>query len=135
MNSFSVNIVKENAHGVGLWGGECVCPDGNSYQVGTDLTDLAMVRNTDPVDYGQGGYGGWKDGTDSCLKLACINGQMVSCNKHQGPWSKRKVTCGVSQSQTTGIMTTMALCNEITIWRYFKIVDLVNFFYRSLVFL
>ena len=63
------NVVEENAPGVGGWGGTCKCPDGNAYQVG--------------------------DNNDSCASLACKNGQMVKCNRHNGPWSRRKVTCAL----------------------------------------
>ena len=61
------NIVEENAPGVGDWGGECQCPDGATYKVG--------------------------DNIDNCATLACVNGEMLNCNRKQGVWSGRKVTC------------------------------------------
>ena len=52
---------------LGTWGGTCRCPDGKEYEVG--------------------------DNGDGCGSIACVNGQMVNCNKTDGPWSGRKVTC------------------------------------------
>ena len=62
-------MVEENAATleVGVWGGTCSCPDGNSYQVG--------------------------DNNDFCMSLACINGQMVNCHRKSGKWSRRRVRC------------------------------------------
>ena len=65
---FVVNVLEENADGVGGWGGECRCPDGQTYHVG--------------------------DNGDSCGSLACVGGEMINCNKNDGAWSKRKVICG-----------------------------------------
>ena len=94
-------MVEENAFGVGSWGGECICPDGKSYQVGTDLSALQIVKNV-PLTVVRG--------TDSCKRLACINGQRsINCNKYAGPWSGRKVTCGVSKSRIKGTTTTLIL--------------------------
>merc|ERR1719499_1134937 len=70
-----VNIVEENAPGVGGWGGSCTCPDGSVYQVG--------------------------DNIDFCDSLACIGGVSGTCNRRHGEWSRRKVTCG-AQSAPTG---------------------------------
>jgi len=72
------NIVEENAPGVGGWGGECTCPDGSVYQVG--------------------------DNGDACGTLACIDGtSSPDCNRSEGPWSFRKVTCNtdLEPSETT----------------------------------
>merc|ERR1712141_988303 len=63
-----VNIVEENASGVGGWGGTCRCPDGTTYEVG--------------------------DNKDGCGTLACVNGEKVNCYEYDGEWSNRKVTCG-----------------------------------------
>ena len=63
----SENMVHENAPGVGGHGGTCRCPDGKLFQVG--------------------------DNNDGCQSLACVNGDMVNCNKHRGGWSNRKVIC------------------------------------------
>ena len=62
------NMVKENANDVGNWGGYCKCPNGEQYAVG-DEQDSA------------------------CEKLACGNGEKISCYKKKGIWSKRKVSC------------------------------------------
>ena len=61
------NIVQENSPGVGGWGGTCRCPDGTTYEVG--------------------------DHFDACNTLACVNGEMINCNKYEGEWSYRKVVC------------------------------------------
>ena len=63
----SQNIVEENSPGVGSNGGTCRCPDGLTYAVG--------------------------DNQDDCASLACPNGETISCNRHEGVWSHRKVTC------------------------------------------
>ena len=61
------NIVQENDPEVGGWGGTCRCPDGRTYEVG--------------------------DNKDSCNTLACVNGEVLNCNRYSGEWSNRKVTC------------------------------------------
>ena len=61
------NVVQEKAHGVGGWGGTCRCSDGNTYKVG--------------------------DNNDYCKSLACVNGEMIDCNRYDGEWSRKKVTC------------------------------------------
>ena len=66
-NNFVGNVVEENASGVGGWGGECRCPDGQTYLVG--------------------------DNDDTCGSLACVNGVSGDCNKYSGAWSGRKVIC------------------------------------------
>jgi len=64
----SANIVEENVLGVGRWGGSCTCPDGSVYQVG--------------------------DNIDLCNSLACVGGVSGACTRANGPWSRRRVTCG-----------------------------------------
>ena len=68
------NIVQNYVASAGAWGGTCLCPDGNSYQVGDD--------------------------GDSCGSLACVNGAMLNCNRMDGEWSKRKVICEVTRDGT-----------------------------------
>ena len=72
-NKASIVQIGENVYerisGIGGWGGECTCPDGQVYPVG----DLG-----------------------GCRQLACYGGQSGTCNKHQGPWSGRRVTCAYS---------------------------------------
>jgi len=65
--NYDVNVVEENASGVGGWGGTCQCPDGTTYEVG--------------------------DNKDGCETLACVNGEKLDCNERDGDWSNRKVTC------------------------------------------
>ena len=65
--NFTGNLVEENANGVGGWGGTCECPDGSRYKVG--------------------------DNIDSCETLACVHGTKIDCNRHDGSWSRKKVTC------------------------------------------
>ena len=60
------NVVQENVDERD-WGGTCRCPDGETYEVG--------------------------DNGDACWSLACVNGEMVNCNRMEGEWSGRKVTC------------------------------------------
>ena len=67
------NFVQENVRGVGSWGGTCRCPDGRKYEAGS-VGSMSTVTGT-------------------CLKLACVNGEMINCNKFSGAWSHRKVTC------------------------------------------
>lgn len=62
-----INIVQENAPGVGGWGGTCRCSDGRTYEVG--------------------------DNSNHCKTLACVNGERVNCNTYAGEWSYRKVIC------------------------------------------
>lgn len=59
-------------HEVGDSGGSCTCPNGKTYQVG---------------DY-----------FNSCSSLACINGTAGPCHNKPGPWSRRKVICGVKNA-------------------------------------
>jgi len=62
MNSFI-----ESA-GTGGWGGECTCPDGQTYQVG--------------------------DHWAACANLACVNGVSGTCNRHVSPaWEGKGVVC------------------------------------------
>lgn len=66
------NRVTDDAPKVGVWGGECSCPDGQMYLVG------------DHLDY--------------CNTLACIGGASGKCNKHtQGAWGKRSVECAAAE--------------------------------------
>mgnify|MGYP007078110217 CR=1 FL=1 len=58
-----------SAEGGGIWGGSCTCPDGKIYQVG--------------------------DEANFCKSLTCIGGIAGKCNKAVGPWTHRKVTCGI----------------------------------------
>ena len=59
--------IQENAPNVGGWGGTCRCPNGIYYEAG--------------------------DNNDGCGTLACVNGEMIDCNRFEGGWSKRKVIC------------------------------------------
>merc|ERR1712217_1008965 len=65
------NVVTEGA--AGGWGGSCTCPDGQIYEVG--------------------------DNNDACESLACTGGKSGKCNRHEGSWSFRSVTC--SQASPT----------------------------------
>ena len=67
------NVVEENVRGVGEWGGTCRCPDGRRYEAGSISTMSTVLGN--------------------CRGLACVNGEMINCNKFSGAWSHRKVTC------------------------------------------
>eukprot|EP00966_Prymnesium_polylepis_P085282 1974417-Prymnesium_polylepis.1 len=58
------NLVEENQVDVGVWGGTCTCPNGETYQVG------------DSLDY--------------CGTLACIGGVSGVCNKLVGDWANRR---------------------------------------------
>ena len=50
---------------VGVWGGTCTCPNGQTYQVG--------------------------DRGNMCGSLACTGGTGGTCNKGEGEWAFRKV--------------------------------------------
>merc|ERR1712086_19611 len=65
-----LNVVRENAPGVGGWGGSCTCPDGSTYWVG--------------------------DRNNNCGSLACFGGTAGTCNKYvdDTKWKGRDVTCG-----------------------------------------
>ena len=63
----AVDNATENAPGVGGFGGSCTCPSGVTYQVG--------------------------DQDDGCASLACVGGSSGTCNRHDGPWSRRRVVC------------------------------------------
>ena len=67
------NVVVENAEGVGAYVGTCRCPDGKTYEAGSISTMSTVLGN--------------------CRGLACVNGEMINCNKFSGAWSHRKVTC------------------------------------------
>ena len=63
-----MNVVEENANGVGSWGGLCRCPDGKEYFVG--------------------------DNHDECNTIACVGGEKKYCNEYiDDRWAQRKVTC------------------------------------------
>merc|ERR1712064_94193 len=78
----SGNVVTDNAAGVGGWGGSCTCPDGQVYQVG--------------------------DNYDACGSLACVGGTPGTCNRHDGAWSRRKVTCAKPVTEPPTTTTTWA---------------------------
>ena len=61
------NLVRSNSAGVGEWGGSCLCPNGQIYEVGD-----------------------WKD---RCGSLACIGGLSGTCHRRKGAWSGRSVEC------------------------------------------
>ncbi|KAL1496682.1 hypothetical protein AB1Y20_014276 [Prymnesium parvum] len=66
------NRVTEKAQGVGVWGGECTCPDGQAYLVG------------DQLDY--------------CHTLACEGGRGGACQmEERAAWSGRRVECGAAE--------------------------------------
>merc|ERR1712086_791765 len=66
-----LNVVKENAPGVGGWGGSCTCPDGSTYWVG--------------------------DKNDECRSMACYGGTRGTCNRYDSnKWKGRDVTCAAS---------------------------------------
>ena len=60
-------VVVGNAPRVGGWGGTCTCPDGTTYSAG--------------------------DNYDYCGSLACVGGTSGTCNRYNGAWSGKKVTC------------------------------------------
>jgi len=76
----SVNQVTEGAHGVGVWGGTCTCPDGGTYLVGA-----LEVETPD------GGV--YLDGR-GCDALACFGGVSGICNMWTSTWAFRQVICG-----------------------------------------
>lgn len=63
------NHYNQNDDSAGQAGGECKCPDGQTYKVGSN---------------------------NGCLSLACIGGEMVnnSCKTIEGDWSNKSVICG-----------------------------------------
>ena len=66
------NLLVESFPAIGLWGGTCRCPNGNTYLVG--------------------------DNNDGCKTLACVGGKMIKCNEYGGPWSYRGVNCSAGKS-------------------------------------
>merc|ERR1719199_2431233 len=65
------NEYIRNAPGVGGWGGECTCPDGQVYQVG--------------------------DENNACGSIACVGGVPGKCNRFRNnKWSNSKVICAGS---------------------------------------
>jgi purine nucleosidase len=63
------NEVKTQQARAGSWGGKCMCPDGQIYEVG--------------------------DRNNFCRSLSCFGGTAGNCNHREGPWSHRNVTCVV----------------------------------------
>ena len=61
---------------VGIWGGRCLCPDGQEYLVG--------------------------DNVDFCGSLACVGGLSGECVRAEGEWARRRVTCGVPMRDGSG---------------------------------
>ena len=58
----------------GSWGGECTCPNGQTYPVG--------------------------DNHDMCGSLACVGGEAGVCHKHAlGDWSGKRVICGLARQK------------------------------------
>jgi hypothetical protein len=66
------NVIEENSPFVGTWGSTCECPNGQIYNVG---------------DY-----------YDRCETLACEGGIPGKCNKFDGEWSNKKVTCNANSA-------------------------------------
>ena len=64
------NIIIENDPTAGVWGGECTCPDGQTYLVG--------------------------DENNQCATMACENGRMGPCNHYVSLWQHRRVKCDTS---------------------------------------
>merc|ERR1712086_159231 len=70
-----LNVVKENAPGVGGWGGSCTCPDGSTYWVG--------------------------DKNDACRSMACYGGTRGTCNRYaSNQWKGREVICAATANPT-----------------------------------
>jgi len=68
------NITSVNDYSVGNWGTSCVCPNGESYMVGSIKTDSLPA--------------------DNCVNFGCFKGTTSGeCLKEAGIWSKTKVTC------------------------------------------
>jgi len=65
--SDTVEVFDSTSTSVGGHGGSCTCPDGSVYQVG--------------------------DNYNGCGSLACVGGVSGTCNRFNGAWSYRKVTC------------------------------------------
>ena len=61
------------------WGGTCTCPDGAAFQVHDDCTECAGPFS------------------------ACAGGAMTgaTCNKQEGPWSRKRVTCDSNAGVST----------------------------------
>ena len=67
MRVSGVNRVTSDADGVGLYGGSCTCPDGQTYAAG--------------------------DNHDDCASLACDGGVAGACSRRSGEWSHVHVDC------------------------------------------
>jgi hypothetical protein len=75
--ALSSNLVETNVAGVGVWGGPCTCPDGNTYFVG--------------------------DNSDYCKTIACVGGTSGECiHTVSEKWRARKVTCAGPVSPDLG---------------------------------
>ena len=69
-NPSVVNVVEEDAQSIGVWGGSCMCPNGEVYWVG--------------------------DEGNFCQSLACIGGESGDCQREVSEkWAHRRVTCGL----------------------------------------
>lgn len=74
------NNVEEDAPGVGGWGGECRCPNGDVYMVGDNNNEC-------------GALGG--------AALACVGGTPGICQRYvNSAWKGRRVTCAESFDST-----------------------------------
>ena len=67
---FSRNVVIDGDTTVGVWGGECTCPDGQVYLVG--------------------------DENNQCQSMACEGGIASPCNHYVSLWAHRRVKCDTS---------------------------------------
>ncbi|KAL1528477.1 hypothetical protein AB1Y20_009820 [Prymnesium parvum] len=64
---------KENEYtAIGVWGGDCTCPDGRVYFVA--------------------------DGGNMCSSMNCVNGIPGQCHHREGVWAFRKVICDREQT-------------------------------------
>jgi hypothetical protein len=67
---FSNNIMQNHAPDTGIAGGQCICPNGQMYNVGVKL-----------------------GGTCADHQYGCVNGIPKTCYEHTGTWSHSKVIC------------------------------------------
>ena len=82
------NRVEEDAPGTGTWGGECTCPDGQSYLV--------------------------TDNNDMCSTLACVGGSYSGCTlREEGDWSHRRVHCAAAplECARSAVALSTSCCN------------------------
>eukprot|EP00966_Prymnesium_polylepis_P107059 2479012-Prymnesium_polylepis.1 len=76
------NVYEEDVDNVGLWGGECTCPDGTVYLVGDQLDHCGSLA----VPF-------------AATRIAnpCIGGTNGECNEYEtDEWRHRKVTCATA---------------------------------------